>query len=89
VQRSEARSEPASGSDIPWLQISSPRSMGRRNRRCWASVPWAMIAGAMLATPMTLTGPGAPARAISSYQTICSLIPAALPPCSTGHETAP
>jgi hypothetical protein len=49
----------------------------------------AMIAGAMLATPMALTGPGAPARAISSLKTISSVGVASRPPCSAGHETAP
>ena len=64
--RSEPRSEPASGSDIPWDQISSPRSMGPRNRSFCSWVPASRMAGAMLATPMTLTGPGAPAAAMTS-----------------------
>ena len=35
--RSAARSLPASGSDQPWHQISSPEAMGGRNRAfCWA-----------------------------------------------------
>ena len=66
VVRSDARSEPASGSDIPWDQISSPRSMGLRKRCFCSSVPYVMIAGAMLDTPITLIGPGAPAALISS-----------------------
>ncbi len=49
---SEARSEPASGSDMPWHQISSPRSIGARYRSFCSGVPTAMMAGAMLATPM-------------------------------------
>ncbi len=64
--RSAARSDPASGSDMPCDQISSPLSIGPRKRSFWASVPKCMIAGAMLATPITLTGPGARARLISS-----------------------
>jgi hypothetical protein len=64
--RSEARSDPESGSDIPCDQISSPRSIGRRNRSLCSSVPKAMIAGAMLATPIALIGPGACAASISS-----------------------
>jgi len=63
---SEARSEPALGSENPWHQISSPRSMGGRNRRFCSSVPCCMIAGAMLEMPMGLSVPGAPARCSSS-----------------------
>ena len=57
--RSEARSDPASGSDIPCDHTSSPRSIGCRKRACCSSVPYVMIAGAMFETPMTLIGPGA------------------------------
>ena len=64
--RSEARSEPASGSDMPCDQISSPRSIGWRKRSCCSGVPKCMMAGAMLETPITLTGPGARTRLVSS-----------------------
>ncbi len=64
--RSAARSEPASGSDMPCDQISSPRSIGVRNRAFCSAVPKCMIAGAMLETPITFSGPGARTRFISS-----------------------
>ena len=38
VVRSEARSDPASGSEKPWTQISPSRIAGRCRRRCF-SVP--------------------------------------------------
>ena len=58
---------PASGSDIPWHQISSPRSIGVRNRSFCSGVPSVMMAGAMLATPITFTGPGACRSVITSW----------------------
>ena len=36
----EARSEPASGSEKPWHQISSPVRIGLRKRSFCSSVPW-------------------------------------------------
>ena len=62
ARRSAARSEPASGSEKPWHQMSSPRSMraeeaaasARRCRTC-------MMAGAMFEMPITLRVPGASA----------------------------
>jgi hypothetical protein len=62
VRSGEVR--PCAGLDIPCDQISSLLSIGLRKRSC-SSVPKCMIA-AMLATPITLTGPGARARLISS-----------------------
>jgi hypothetical protein len=64
--RSDARSDPASGSDMPWHQMSSARIM-RGSRVCFcSSVPYCMRAGAMLFSPMTLSGMGARARTVSS-----------------------
>ncbi len=42
---SEARSEPASGSENPWHQISSPVTIGARKRSFCSSVPQTMIVG--------------------------------------------
>ena len=64
--RSAARSDPASGSDIPWHQMSSARIMRGSSVSFWSSVPYCMIAGAMLFNPMTLSGIGARARVVSS-----------------------
>ena len=86
--RSDARSEPALGSENPWHQMSSPRSMrGRRSRFC-SSVPCSMIAGAMLERPSGLSVPGAWARCISSEYTTWSMTPAPRPPHSSGHAIA-
>ena len=73
--RSEARSRAGVGlrhALAPDLVAPQHRGAGTAAaaRRC----PTAMMAGAMLETPMTLTGPGAPARDISSSQASCSAI---------------
>ena len=47
-----------------------------------------MMAGAMLATPMTLTAPGAPAADITSSQASCSGTVAPRPPYSSGQAGA-
>jgi hypothetical protein len=67
--RSDARSEPAFGSEKPWHQMSSPRSMRGRSVVFWSSVPCSMIAGAMFERPSGLSVPGACARCISSANT--------------------
>ena len=64
--RSDARSEPAFGSEKPWHQMSSPQSMRGSNVRFCSSVPCSMIAGAMLERPSGFSVPGACARCISS-----------------------
>ncbi len=85
---SDARSLPASGSENPWHQMSSPRSM-RGSSSCFcASVPCWMIAGAMFERPSGLSVPGACERCISSAKTTCSMIPAPRPPYSSGHAIA-
>jgi hypothetical protein len=43
--RSEARSEPASGSLNSWHQMISPRWVGPRKRSCCSAVPYRAIAG--------------------------------------------
>ena len=57
--RSDARSEPAFGSEKPWHQMSSPRSMRGSSVRFCSSVPCSMIAGAMFDRPSGLSVPGA------------------------------
>ena len=62
--RSEARSEPAPGSENSWHQVSSPSSDGRTNRSRCASVPCCRIVGT--AQPaITRSGRVTPARASS------------------------
>ena len=46
--RSEARSEPASGSLKSWHHSSSPRSIGPSHRCCWSVVPCCMSVGATM-----------------------------------------
>ena len=55
---SDARSDPAPGSLHSWHQISSPRSIGPRNRAFCASVAWAMSVGPIIDVPMRKTSPG-------------------------------
>ena len=88
VVRSDARSEPASGSEKPWHQMSSPRRIRGSSAVFWSSVPCAMSGGATFGIPITLIGPGAPERCSSSFQTSWSSTPAPRPPYSTGHAMA-
>ena len=53
---SDARSEPDSGSEKPWHQISSPERIGRSQRSFWVSSPWAMTTGPPMTMPSTLAG---------------------------------
>lgn len=58
---SEARSDPASGSDHACAQTTSPVAMeGRIRARC-RSVPWSKRVGARRLMPFWPTRPGAPA----------------------------
>ena len=60
--RSDARSEPASGSLKPWHQISSAeRIEGMYRRRC-SSLPKRSSDGPSTSSPTTLTNSGAPPR---------------------------
>ena len=52
VVRSDARSEPASGSLKSWHQISSPRRSGRSHRVFCSSVPYAISVGPASMMPM-------------------------------------
>ena len=60
--RSEARSEPASGSLKSWHHEISPRSVGPAKRSAWAALPWPRIAG-MAQPPMPMSGRVRPAAA--------------------------
>jgi hypothetical protein len=61
-ERMAARSLPASGSDQPWHQISSPAAIGGRNRSFWAGVPNSSRVGPSKKMPFWLTRLGAFAR---------------------------
>jgi hypothetical protein len=63
--RSDARSEPASGSENSWHQISSPVRIGRRKRSFCAGVPKSMMVGPAKSSPMVFSRSGAPARSSS------------------------
>ena len=84
---SEARSEPDSGSEKPWHQISSAERIGSRKRSFCSSVPWAITTGPPITSPSTFAGRGAFARASSSPKIDCSIRVAPRPPYSFGHET--
>ncbi len=62
--RSDARSEPASGSENSWHHVISPRSVGPRNRSRCSSLPWPRIVGAAHA-PILRSGRVTPAAASS------------------------
>ena len=83
---SDARSEPDSGSEKPWHQISSPVRIACSQRSFCSSVPWWITTGPPITMPSTLAGCGALARAISSPKSACSTSDAPRPPYSFGHE---
>ena len=83
---SDARSEPESGSEKPWHQISSPVRIGLSQRSFCSSVPWWITTGPPMTMPSTFAGWGARARAISSPNSACSTSVAPRPPYSLGHE---
>ena len=67
--RSDARSDPAPGSEKSWHQVSSPSSDGRTNRSRCSSVPCSRIVGT--AHPaITMSGRVSPAAASSWSMTI-------------------
>ena len=83
---SDARSEPDSGSEKPWHQISSAERIGSRKRSFCSFVPWAITTGPPITRPSTFAGRGAFARASSSPKIDCSIRVAPRPPYSFGHE---
>ena len=86
--RSDARSEPADGSENPWHQTVSPfRMRWRWYARC-SSVPSAMRVGPACMTPTKFTLMyGASARAYSSRYTSCCVTGRPCPPYSFGQLT--
>ena len=85
VVRTAERSEPASGSEKPWHQISSVERIFSRCFCFWASVPCAMIVGPAMPSPITPRWGGASARAISSRKIAWWLYGADAPPYSFGQ----
>ena len=83
--RTAERSEPAPGSEKPWHQISSVERIFSRCFCFWASVPWAMIVGPAMPSPITPRWDGASARAISSRKIAWWLYGADAPPYSLGQ----
>ncbi|CAM5694680.1 hypothetical protein SALBM135S_09867 [Streptomyces alboniger] len=87
VDRSEARSEPASGSDQAWAQITSPVAMGGSTRARCSAVPWSKRVGASRLMPFCETRPGAPAAWYSSSNSSHLTRSTPCPPNSSGQET--
>ncbi len=85
--RNDARSEPASGSEKSWHQISSPVRIGRRKRSFCSSVPNSMIVGPARSSPMMFSRSGTPARSVSSAKTARIFASAPPPPYSFGHDS--
>ena len=75
---SDARSEPAPGSLNIWHHVMSPSSVGRTQRSCCSTVPWAMIVGAAHA-PTARLGRQMRAARNSWSITTCSTAPASRP----------
>ena len=83
--RTAARSEPAPGSEKPWHQISSVERIASSRAFFCSSVPWAMIVGPAIPSPITPRCDGASARAISSRKIAWWLYGAPAPPYSFGQ----
>ena len=83
---SPARSEPASGSENSWHQISSPLRILGSQRACCSGVPWAINVGPTRPTPTMNGYRSGVSNWASSWATMaaCSAV-AAMPPCSTGQ----
>ena len=79
-------SEPDSGSEKPWHQISSAVRIGSRKRSFCSSVPWAITTGPPITSPSTFAVIGARERTISSLNSACSISVAPRPPYSSGHD---
>lgn len=60
-ERSDARSEPDSGSDQACAQITSPLAIDGRTRARCSSVAWSKSVGARRLMPFCETRPGPPA----------------------------
>ena len=86
--RTEARSEPAPGSEKPWHQISSALRILCRCRAFCSSVPWTMIVGPAIPRPITPMWPGACAIESSSSRIAWCEYGAPPPPYSFGQVSA-
>src|SRR3954453_20058 len=84
---SDARSEPDSGSEKAWHQISSAVRIGSRKRSFCSSLPCAITTGPPMIRPSTLAADGARARTSSSLKSACSISVAPRPPYSLGHDS--
>nr|WP_235947942.1 hypothetical protein [Candidatus Frankia alpina] len=83
--RSEARSEPESGSEKSWHQICSPVRIGRSSRRFWSAVPKCAIVGPAKSSPMMFSRSGAPTRSHSSVKIVRMRSSSPWPPNSAGQ----
>lgn len=88
--RTEARSEPASGSEKPWHHRCLPLRMRGRKCRFCASEPRAIrvLPSRSIPSRSFSARSGAPARANSSASTTCSIGDRPPPPYSVGQDTA-
>src|SRR3984957_538303 len=85
--RSEARSDPAPGSENPWHQRASPRRIGGRWAAfCSGVAHWISVGPAWLSPTNVLSMLGSPACPYSSYQMSCSSSDSPRPPYSFGQE---
>ena len=82
--RRPARSEPASGSDMPSAAVMSPRSSGTAHFCFWASVPNPSSEGPMMVRPWGFWVTSMPRLVSSSWWTNCSTRVALRPPYSGG-----
>src|SRR4051794_1344132 len=84
---SEARSEPDSGSENPWHQISSAVRIGWGWRCFCPPAPCAITPGPPTPTPSTFAVTGPSARPPPSLKGPCPTGAAPPPPYSSGHES--
>ena len=86
VVRTDARSEPASGSLMPRENQHSPAAIRGRNQRRCSSVPKRSRAGAVWRSAIQCAAIGAPAASSSSTTTKRRTVLAPAPPYSTGMD---
>ena len=84
----DARSDPAPGSEKPWHHSSRTAAIGGRKRRRCPGVPYSTSVGPSSCSPTWLTRAGAPARAYSSWKIICCPSVAPRPPWAAGQFRA-
>ncbi len=86
--RNDTRSVPASGSEKPWHQITSPEAMADRCLAFCSAVPYRISAGPTQLIPMYCGPRGSCWAHISSRSTVCCQTEPPPPPCSFGHASA-